>query len=183
MFERDPDYHAALHQRVMREAPPGPVFEFGVGHGASLITWAAERYVYGFDTFTGFPAEDILPEDKAPDWTEKQQVYVGLKPEAIGLRHVMLVPGKVQDTLDRFIAEIGATAAIVNLDLDLYLPTKFVLDRLYSITRPGSVIISDQYHLPEFVGERKAVDEFLRDRSDFSAVSREGYAGVFRRIT
>ncbi len=48
---------------------------------------------------------------------------------------------------------------ILRLDCDYYKPTKICLEKLYDKVVSGGVVVLDEYRL-EFMGERKAVDEF-----------------------
>ena len=47
------------------------------------------------------------------------------------------------------------------MDLDLYEPTKIVLDLIMKRMIPGAIIVFDEYGFSEWAGETKAVDEFI----------------------
>jgi hypothetical protein len=47
----------------------------------------------------------------------------------------------------------------LHIDVDLYEPTKYILERLYSIVTKGGIIVLDDYGA--FAGTNKAVDDFF----------------------
>ena len=49
----------------------------------------------------------------------------------------------------------------MHFDCDLYRPTKAALDALWPKVSRGGVLIFDEYAIPDWPGETKAVDEFL----------------------
>lgn len=53
--------------------------------------------------------------------------------------------------------------SMLRLDCDYYYPTRICLEKLYDKVSIGGFIILDEYYL-EFMGERKAVDEFRKKR-------------------
>jgi len=168
---------------------PGVIIDLGVYRGASTFTWAklceifcptdARKKVYGFDTFCGFPA--LRPEDGGDDPVQDRRKggYCGgetvendlaLAQEAMNhdrhLRHVNrieLIKGDVVDTIPRFTADQGngLRIALLNLDLDLYGPTKTALEHFVPLMTRGGVIVVDEYAVDTFGGESKAVDEYF----------------------
>ncbi len=48
------------------------------------------------------------------------------------------------------------------MDFDIYEPTHVVLESIASLMVPGGIIAFDEYAFPEWPGETKAVDEFIR---------------------
>jgi len=168
---------------------PGIIVDLGVYRGASTFTWAklceifcptdVRKTVYGFDTFSGFPT--LAPEDGAVN--EAQDVRPGgyhggqtaerdllMARDAMNqdrhLRHierVELVKGDVLETIPKFAAEKGngLRVALLNLDLDLYEPTKVALEVLVPRMSRGGLIVLDEYAVDTFGGETKAVDEYF----------------------
>ena len=174
---------------------PGVIVDLGVFRGASAFTWAklceifcptdAKKTVYGFDTFAGFPS--LSPEDGPIN--ELQDVRVGgyfggqtverdllWAREAMDqdrhLKHVpriQFIKGDVCETVPAFVKEKGngLRVALLNLDLDLYEPTKVTLEHFVPLMTTGGIIIVDEYAVDTFGGESKAVDEYfqkIRDR-------------------
>ena len=46
--------------------------------------------------------------------------------------------------------------------MDLYEPTKIILENFYSMVSKGGLIVLDDYNV--FAGETRAVDEFFRNK-------------------
>jgi predicted O-methyltransferase YrrM len=71
----------------------------------------------------------------------------------------------VQDTLGPFLAETpGLRISLLHLDMDIYEPTKFALERLWDLVVPGGVIVMDEYATPPWAGESTAWEEFAAAR-------------------
>lgn len=168
---------------------PGSILDLGVFRGASLFTWAKlletfcpadrTRKVYGFDHFRGLDAFTEADGGKAdrtgavgPDaarWqadAEHARALVELHNDdgmIAGVERVRLVEGDVLDTLPRFVAENpGLRISLLHLDMDVHAPTKAALDLLWPLVVEGGVVVMDEYALPPWEGETKAVDDFLR---------------------
>jgi len=171
---------------------PGSVLEFGVRNGANFFFLArlieifnsaqrhdgvAARHLFGFDTFSGFP--NISEQDQSPRaWAEmevggvasnyelfKRDFDTFIKQTSLTER-LHIVRGDVLETLDEFLREwSGLRYSLVYLDMDLYEPTKLCLERLWDSIVPGGIVVLDEYGLPEFPGETKAVDEFIKDKN------------------
>jgi len=171
---------------------PGIIVDLGVFRGASTFTFAKlceifcptdiRKTVVGFDTFAGFLRIDA--EDGPPDPT--QDVVPGgyfggssieadllLAQEAMNHdRHIAnknrieFVKGDVCETIPRFVAERGEglRIALLNLDLDLYTPTRVALEHFVPRMAKGGVIVVDEYAVDTFGGETKAVDEYFQQR-------------------
>jgi len=179
--------HYEIFKKVIEV--PGVVIDLGVFRGASTFTWAKlceifcptdiRKTVIGFDTFAGFPA--ISTED-GPE-NEVQDVIAGgyfggasveadlhLAQEAMNcdrhLKHknrIEFIKGDVCETIPRFVAEKGdgLRIALLNLDLDLYQPTRVALESFVPHMSRGGIIIVDEYAIDTFGGETKAVDEYF----------------------
>ncbi len=168
---------------------PGDIVELGVFRGASLMSWAnfleircmgdRQRRVFGFDNFAGFT--DIDPKDGMT--SEKlDKVAGGFDPsgyedmlrDAIEIydadrfipykARVVLVKGDVEKTIPDFVqANPGIRISLLHFDVDLYRPTLTALEHLWPLVVPGGVVAFDEYGIPPWEGEAKAVDEFFAD--------------------
>ncbi len=169
---------------------PGVIVDLGVFRGASTFTWAKLceifcptdiwKLVYGFDTFEGFPevAKEDGPVNRRHD--RRKGGYFGgksverdlrLAQEAMNhdrhLRHIdriRLVKGDVRKTVPKFVKEKGngLKIALLNLDLDIYQPTRVALEHFVPRMVRGGIIVLDEYASTVFGGESKAVDEYFR---------------------
>lgn len=168
---------------------PGVIVDLGVFRGGSAFTWAKlceifcptdiRKTVIGFDTFSGFmklstedglenPAQDVVPGGYFGG--NSVEADLALAQEAMNhdrhLRHkdrIQFVKGDVCTTIPRFVAGLGEglKVALLNLDLDLYEPTRVALEHFMPKMARGGVIIVDEYAVDTFGGETKAVDEYF----------------------
>lgn len=155
--------------KLIKDAP-GCIVDIGVGTGGSTWAFAAmlstfnhkdsEKVVYGFDTFEGFPA--VSPEDGSDELVRVGGMRL-MVPEigAHAYANLMLYKGDICETVPKFVAsKPHLRVALLNLDVDLYAPTKAALECFEPLVVPGGVIILDEYYLREFPGEKKAVDDY-----------------------
>lgn len=179
--------HYELFKKIV--VLPGVIIDLGVYRGASTFTWAklceifcptdVRKVVYGFDTFEGFPSltQEDGPEDALQD--VKKGGYFGggtilndlnLACQAMNaekhikhLNRIEFIKGDVIRTIPEFIQSKGNGLRIVllNLDLDLYEPTKTALEHFVPLMVSGGIIILDEYAVDTFGGESKAVDEYF----------------------
>jgi hypothetical protein len=169
---------------------PGDIAELGVFRGLGLMTWAnlLEAYcigdrtktVYGFDNwqgFTGFSAEDGKSEAMAHKLVGdfNPEPYLAELQEAIAIfdadrfvpwkDRVKLVQGQIEETVPRFTREQdGVRFSLVHFDCDLYAPTRAALAALWPRISRGGVLLFDEYGIPDWPGETRAVDEFLAEQ-------------------
>lgn len=168
---------------------PGDIAELGVFRGGGLMTWAnlLEAYcvgdrtktVYGFDNwqgFTGFAPEDGPPSPvahKVPGGFDPSHFrrelesalaafdadrFVPWKPR------VKLIDGQIEDSVPRFLDQHpGVRFSLVHFDCDLYAPTRAALWALWPRVARGGVLLFDEYGIPDWPGETRAVDEFLAE--------------------
>ena len=119
----------------------GLIMEFGVYGGKSLVQLAesAGRRVYGFDSFEGLRDPWSKPDRTSGAMDKKGQI-----PKLVrGREDVEIVLGWVEDTLDPFLREHNESISIVHLDMDVYAPTRFVLERIKPRLSPGTHLIFD----------------------------------------
>lgn len=179
--------HYEIFKRIIDV--PGVVVDLGVFRGGSAFTWAKlceifcptdiRKVVMGFDTFSGFtkinaedgpenPMQDVVPGGYFGG--DSVEADLALAQEAMNhdrhLRHkdrIHFVKGDVCETIPRFVADQGdgLRVALLNLDLDLYEPTRVALDHFVPRMARGGVIVVDEYAVDTFGGETKAVDEYF----------------------
>jgi O-methyltransferase len=158
--------HALALQRVVDEDIPGAIAELGVWRGDMarfLHALAPARPYYLFDTFEGFPQQDLEPgvgEDTRFRDTSLDFVLSRLH----DTENVRVRQGYVPDTLagledERF--------AFVLLDLDLHPPTVAGLEFLYPRMSTGGYVFVHDYNSPESNWAcKRAVDGFLADKPE-----------------
>jgi O-methyltransferase len=152
-------------ERMKREGIPGGFAELGVYKGESaavLHSMEPGRKFHLFDTFTGFPAGDLVQETGeaatyTPDRFADTHITDVLR-KISGNENIILHPGYFPDTSEQVRNEIFA---LVNLDADLYRPTRAALEFFYPRLSPGGVIFIHDYNY-KWEGIQRAMDEFMR---------------------
>lgn len=170
--------HYELYKKIC--SLDGDILEFGVFKGVSLIQWATFRdilghslkqKIIGFDTFDEFPKTNY---EKDKMYREKFIKDAGLHSieknelEKIfsfkGIENIELIKGDIIKTLPSFIEENrNLKIILLHIDVDIYEPTKIILDKLFDKVVDGGIIILDDYKV--FPGETKAVDDFIKNRN------------------
>ena len=174
-------YYYELYQKVL--AVPGVICEFGVQWGASLCAliglrgmlepFNSSRMIYGFDTFEGFT--QLHEKDGGfsvkGDYSTTENYYEVLE-EIIQLQesfspnpHIKkfeLVKGDASDTLPQWLeTNPHAVVAMAVLDMDVYTPTRDVLQGILPRLVKGSILVFDELNARNFPGETRAVDDVI----------------------
>lgn len=176
--------------RMTRDLP-GDIVELGVYRGASLMSWAnfmeirnmgdRHKKVIGFDNFSGFT--ELEKKDGAADphvgkengGFDSSNYETQLR-EAIRIfdadrfipykKRVHLIKGDIETTIPKYIKNNpGTRISLLHFDADLYRPTSVALKHLWSLVVPEGIIAFDEYGIPPWEGESKAVDEFLENNN------------------
>lgn len=171
-----------LYQKIIEV--PGVVCEFGVQWGATLAQlinlrsiyepFNQSRTIYGFDTFEGFAS--VHPKDGATNYrkgdlatlqnyeetlTQLLELHESFAPMPHIKKHA-LVKGDASETIDQWLSDNPhAIISLAIFDMDLYEPTKNVLEKIIPRLTRGSVLAFDELNCPFFPGETRAVDEIL----------------------
>jgi len=164
---------------LMSRDIPGDIIECGVFKGTSLIRFATLRELYkkksrrivGFDTFGKFPSAEFSKDVKLRSKFVKQsgnesistnQLMRILKNKKIDT-NVELIKGDITKTIPEYLERYPKLKiSLLNLDVDLYEPSKVILENFYPRLTKGGVLILDDYGV--FPGETKAVNEFSRNK-------------------
>lgn len=170
--------HYELYKTIINI--PGDILEFGVFKGASLLRFAQfrdiletsySRKIVGFDAFGEFP----LPLDNTADqhFIEKftEEAGCGIPVDDLqffidnkGIANIDLVKGNILATLPSYLEKHPQLRiSLLHIDVDVYEPTRFILDRLYDRVVSGGIIIFDDY--ATVAGETDAVDQFLVNKN------------------
>jgi hypothetical protein len=174
-------YYNNLYQKILDV--PGVICEFGVQWGATLTQlinfrgmyepFNHSRKIFGFDTFEGFP--DIDRKDggfsNAGDYATSAN-YEELLAEILSIHeffspipHVKkfeLIKGDATKTIDTWLTDNPhAIIAMAIFDMDIYKPTRDVLEKIVPRLTRGSLLVFDELNCPHFPGETRAVDEVL----------------------
>jgi hypothetical protein len=174
-------YYNEVYQHIINV--PGSILELGVQWGSTLSTlinlrgmyepYNSSRVVYGFDTFSGFPAIDEKDGTLAAigDYEVIDNYDIVLEDvlktiESFSpLNHIKkfdLIKGNVVDTLPIFLKENPhLIISMIIFDMDIYEPTKKSLEIITDRLTKGSVLVFDELHCKHFPGETLALKEAL----------------------
>ena len=170
--------HYELYKKIVNL--PGHILEFGVYKGSSLIRFLTFREILespysrktvGFDAFGKFPSTEILQEDKKFIKTFETAGGDGIKIEDLeksfslkGFKNFELIKGDIGKTLPDYIKKHPELKiALLHIDVDVYEPTKTILDLCYDKIVPGGILVLDDYGT--VYGETKGVDEFFSKKN------------------
>jgi O-methyltransferase len=150
--------------RITRESVAGAFAELGVYKGESaaiLHHMDPSREFHLFDTFEGFKKDDLHGETgEAATYTSGHfaDTHVDKVHERIGgNRNILIHKGHFPETASGL---DDLKFALVNMDADLYNPTKSGLEYFYPRLSPGGVIFIHDYTF-KWEGVKRAVDEFI----------------------
>ena len=171
--------HYEIYKKILNVK--GDIIECGVFKGASLIRFLTfrdliekkdKRKVIGFDAFGKFPHPNKDYKNNKADkiFAKRHDDNIGfginmnllkkyLKKKKI--TNYKLVKGDVLKTLPNYLKKNKKSKiALLHLDLDVYEPTRFVLNNLYKyISKNGIILLDDYSHIQ---GATLAVDEFIK---------------------
>ena len=169
--------HLEIYKKVINL--PGDILEFGVYKGTSFVRLISfrdllehnnSRKVIGFDAFGKFPDELVLDSDK--EFVDRFEGAGGFGVSKEELQkhlenkkttNFKLIEGDIKHTLPQYIKDNPSLkVALLHIDVDVYEPTKLILENLWERIVKGGVLMLDDYGTVE--GETKAVDEFFADQ-------------------
>jgi hypothetical protein len=170
-------YHYEIYKKILDL--PGHVLEFGVFKGASfskflsfrkILENESSRKIIGFDDFGKFTSKG-KKDDKifAKKFTKEVGLGIGKKElEEIFIKNrhsnFELIEGDAVKTLPLFLKKNKhLKICLLHLDLDIYRPTLFVLQKLFDKVVNGGIVLLDDY--AEISGTTEAVDKFLKNKN------------------
>ncbi len=171
-----------LYQKIINIH--GVVMEFGVRWGNNLALFETFRGIYepynwprkiiGFDTFSGFTSVHKNDRNESiskgsysvtegyEDYLEKILNYHENESPISHIKKYELVKGDASITVKKYLEDNPETMiAFAYFDLDLYEPTKKVLELILPHLTKGSVIGFDQLNHHNFPGETIAFKEVV----------------------
>lgn len=162
---------------------PGVICEFGVQWGATLSQLINLRSIYepfnhsrvinGFDTFEGFSSVhekdgagykigDLATLERYEETLEHILTLVESFAPQPHLKKFSLIKGDACVTIESWLEQNPhAIVSLAIFDMDLYEPTKKVLEKIVPRLTKGSVLAFDELNCKFFPGETRALDEVL----------------------
>ncbi len=164
----------------------GSIIEGGVLHGGGTLGWAKlssileptnhTRKIIGFDTFGGFPSvdeKDLVGNDgtltkvgelkgSGRDSVDEAVRVYDLNRPLSHIPKVELVQGDIAETAPAYLEENPhLVVSLLYLDVDLYEPTKVLLETFLPRMPKGAIVVFDELNAKMFPGETVAVDEVM----------------------
>jgi hypothetical protein len=174
--------HYEIYKKISKTK--GDIIECGVFKGVSLIRFLTFRdidklskikKVYGFDAFGSFPKKVLDNNHKKGDFNfaklHDKKIGKGINIKKFdkilkkkGFKNYQLIKGDVTKTIDKFIKKKkNLKISLLHLDMDVYTPTKFTLNKLFKyIVKNGIILIDDYNHIK---GATIAINEFLKENN------------------
>jgi len=166
-------YHYEIYKKIVEL--PGDVVECGVFKGSSLIRFLTfreilenynTRKIYGFDVFGKFPkSKNQADKSFLKGWEKNAGDGIAVKELNDILNdkkfsNFELIKGDVKKTIPKLLRQHSSfKISLLHLDMDIYEPTKFSLNKLFPYVVKGGIILIDDYNT--VYGATKAIDEFL----------------------
>jgi hypothetical protein len=174
-------YYNFLYQKIIDV--PGVICEFGVQWGATLAQlinfrgmyepYNHSRKIFGFDTFEGFATIDHKDGgfSKVGDYATKigfektlesiLTIHESFSPIS-QIKKFELIKGDASLTIVTWLEQNPhAIVSMAIFDMDVYKPTKDVLEKIIPRLTKGSVLVFDELNCQHFPGETTAVNEVL----------------------
>lgn len=174
-------YYHSLYQQILNV--PGVICEFGVQWGATLAQLINFRSMYepfnisrtivGFDTFEGFIGTDTkdgsysrVGDYSSMDGYEKTLEKILSLHESFApyphLKKFELVKGDASTSITPWLeSNPHAIISMAIFDMDLYVPTRDVLEKIIPRLTKGSLLVFDEANCKHFPGETRALHEVL----------------------
>lgn len=174
-------YYDDLYKKILNV--PGVICEFGVRWGTTLAQLIAfrgiyepynhGRKIYGFDTFEGFSAIDekdagyneLGDYSVTPGHIEALEEILTIHESYSPLSHIKkfdLVKGDASLTVGPWLeANPHVIISMAIFDMDVYKPTRDVLELILPRLTKGSLLVFDELNHETHPGETRAVDEVL----------------------
>jgi len=158
---------------------PGHVAEFGSWRGANVVFMAkllrifdpmGSKIVHCFESFEGLDKFSKEDNDEAKLKKGKYKGSYEKLMDVISLYQlndeIEIHKGRIEDVLPETLTKNKAlTFSFVYCDVDLYDPTKLVIESLHDRLSKNGLFVFDEWNYENFQGEGKAVNEFLKVNS------------------
>tara|TARA_B100000989_G_C19533052_1_gene471441 strand:- start:5685 stop:6419 length:735 start_codon:yes stop_codon:yes gene_type:complete len=176
-------YYNQIYQLILGK--PGTIMEFGVQYGLSLSLFVKLRAIYepynysreiiGFDTFKGF-TKNLSNYENNNDWKKGDygvpknfekiiQELLNLEENNSPLNWIKkssLVKGDASKTIKDYLKKNPHTViGMAIFDMDVYHPTKKVLEIIKPRLFKGSILVFDELNCKSFPGETVALLESI----------------------
>ena len=161
----------------------GEIVEFGIFKGNSFFRWIKfrdlleqtnSRKIIGFDIFGDFPEANFdgdkakrnafVAETNGGKSISLEEINELLEQQGLN-KNVDIIKGDILITLDVYLEKNPhLKISLLHIDVDLYEPSKHILEKLFDKVTKGGIIIFDDYGA--FAGTNKAIDDFFQNKAE-----------------
>lgn len=162
-------------KHVLSRGIPGHFAECGCWKGLSayitchyISEFGGGREFHVFDSFEGGLSDKTAKDENLryeldQDQTREEKLHFSSTEENLhhalrGYDNYRLYKGWIPE---RFNEVRDQEYAFVNIDVDLYEPTRDSIEFFFPRMSSGGVVVCDDYNMSQFAGAKKAIDEFV----------------------
>ena len=142
------------------------VVEVGVKQGGSTkfiaLLVSSECKIYSCDTFVGHIQIDDIEKHLAQIGGHGNVQLTEVKNYLETFKNVIIIEGDILDSYKKIPLE---NIGLVHLDVDVLIPTHFVLENFFPVVRKGCIFVLDDYLNKNTPGVKKAVDDFKLNKA------------------
>jgi predicted O-methyltransferase YrrM len=149
------------------------IIEFGSYRGGSALFLSyllkqtfPDAKCFACDTFAGMPPTSDKDMHGAGNFSDCDlEGFEKLRGQH-QLDNLVIVKGRVEDTLPELVAD--HRFGLAHIDLDIYDPIRFAQSSVWPALVPGGYLVYDDTFAPSCLGATRAVEEFMQERRLFS---------------
>ena len=176
-------YYNEIYKQILKK--PGVIMEFGIEYGSTVSLLSKLRGIYepynysrkviGLDTFKGF-TNDLTSYERKNGWKKSDystfknyenflETLLEFEEKDSPLSNISkfkLIKGDAKNTVKKYLSTNPETViALAIFDMDVYKPTKYVINHIKKRLFKGSILVFDELNHPDFPGETLALLETL----------------------
>ena len=167
----------------------GNIVECGVAGGETLALFKnlqkefnCSRKIWGFDSFEGFSSpnskDGSVFSSSYEDYNKKYAIYtldwvnqnlIDLGAQNSDDKDISLIKGWIPDSFEYY---DGSPVSLLNVDVDIYEPTKAILEFFWPLLQDNAIVLLDDYGFgkdpkkaKKWPGARLAIDEFCNEKN------------------
>lgn len=127
-----------------------------------------KKIFYSVDTFSGHAAEDV--KNRSDGW-HKVGTFCDTSFESVSeylstYAFVKVFKNRIQDCFDEIVIEANMLW-FVHVDVDIEIPTVYLLDKLKHCLGVGGVVVVDDFGYVSCPGMRESVKKFIAENANF----------------
>ena len=114
------------------------------------------------------------------DFSINSKLILEKKKKFLRLDNIKIIQGNFETTVPKFFSKYNKKIFAINLDCDLYLSYKVVLENIFPFLVKNTYVHLDEYYSIKFPGAKTAVDEFCK-KNNLKVKKNRNYKWEFER--